>query len=75
MKKILICAAALAAGIVFAAPASAKSWKNHGHGYSYGHSKKVMPLRSNRGGYLRGHDRARYVHGLNRSKKVKHYRY
>lgn len=73
MKKILICAAAIGAALAFTAPASAKGGhgRGHGWGHGYGHAK-VMPLRSNRGGYLRGRARADYVHSLNRAKR---YRY
>lgn len=71
MKKFMIYAAALGAALAFASPASAKNGKHHGwnKGYKHGH---YMPMRSNRGGYLRGRERARYVHRLNR---MKHSRY
>jgi hypothetical protein len=72
LKKIWICAAAIGAALVFSGPASAKNakhGKHHGYGYSQGHAKYYKPMRSNRGGMMRGQDRARYVHGLNRAKR------
>jgi len=76
MTKIWICAAAIGAALVFAAPASAKNAKHmNGNGYAYGHakSKHMMPLRSNRGGMMHGQTRARYVQKLNRSKRMDRY--
>lgn len=73
MKKIALFAAAMGAALAFAAPASAKGWKHHGHGWERGHhARYYVPMRSNRGGYLRGHARARYVHRLNRERRWGH---
>jgi hypothetical protein len=69
LKKIWICAAAIGAALVFSAPASAKNAKHHGYGYGNGHAKHYKPMRSNRGGMMRGHERSRYVHSLNRAKR------
>jgi len=70
MKKTLILGAALLAGVAFApADASAKNVKNHGMGWGYSHH--AMPSRSNKGGKLRGHDRARQVHYMNDMKRYR----
>ena len=74
MKKILMCAVALGAALAFAAPASAKDGRGYGHGYKKGHhARQVIVVRSNKYGMRRGHERARYVHQLNRMKRYDRY--
>jgi hypothetical protein len=73
LKKILICAAAIGAALVFSAPASARDGgyhgKHYGYAYGHGHARYVMPMRSNRYGMMRGHERARYVHNMNHARR------
>jgi hypothetical protein len=72
LKKIWICAAAIGAALVFSAPASARDngrGKHHGYSYGHGHAKHAMPMRSNRGGMMRGHERSRYVRSMNHAQR------
>lgn len=71
MKGLMIVALAIVGLLAFTPVASAQK---NGHGWGWGSTKnnKAMPLRSNKGGELRGQDRARYVHGLNRAKKKRY---
>ncbi|MDB5545354.1 MAG: hypothetical protein JWO64_2503, partial [Hyphomicrobiales bacterium] len=69
LKKIWICAAAIGAALVFSAPASARDngrGKHHGYAYGHGQMKHAMPMRSNKYGKRHGHERAGYVHSMNR---------
>ena len=73
MKKILVCAAAIGAALVFSAPASARDrghhGKHYGYAYGHGHARYATPMRSNRYGMMRGHERANYVHGMNHMRR------
>jgi hypothetical protein len=72
VKTVSIIAGASIAALAFVLPAAAQGMKQ-GYGqrpvYTQQRVQKPMPLRSNKGGYLRGRDRADEVHRLNRAKK------
>jgi hypothetical protein len=72
MKSVSMIAGASIVALAIVSPAAAQGMKQ-GYGqrpvYTQQKVHKPMPLRSNKGGYLRGRDRADEVHRLNRAKK------